>query len=151
MKLKKFIINYDLNHALTSVFGDYRPYSLIEIAKKSKRSFPLFQASIGHGDDPRPPDKRLYFAKNRHLLTWFRTQEGVERAVSAHGHESVFTHYYMGLWYTYGWRRKDKELQAILAEMETLGEVRVASTWAWIVVERTSAFNIGAFNAIFRE
>lgn len=152
MKINKYLIQNDLDYLLDKIFCCEGPSSLINIARKSGKTFPFFQASIGQGLDPRIGNSSSL--SSRHLLTWFKTEDsGLERIVIGSQNKNVdpLSSYYLGLWCSFGWKKNDKKLQELAQEMCGIGSIQIKSTWAWTVINPASTLDLGAFNAIFRE
>ena len=151
MKLKKFFPRHDLDFLLDSIFGCPEPRRLIDIARSasSRLDFPLFQASIGQGDTPFiVGDNPLTSA---HMITWFRQSAAKERIVTGYPTAHPLSSYYLGLWYAYGWRRPDSEMQRMLDDLSSIGQIHTRNSWAWIIMDPGTTFDLGVFYAVFGE
>jgi len=155
MKLNKFFPKYDLEFLLDSVFGCPEPRYFIKIARSTSArfDFPLFQASIGQGTDPlsRARENTLMPLASPHMFTWFRQEDARERVVTGYSTSCPLSNYYLGLWYAYGWKRPDSEMQQMLDDLSSIGQIQVRNSWAWTTIIPSANFDLGAFYAVFGE
>jgi hypothetical protein len=150
MKLGKFLLNRDTDYLLRLIFGSEEPVMLLDIARTAGQQlgFPLFQASIGQGIQPIQTDSR--WLRSSHMLTWFRQPEtGTEKTIIGDGLGNPLSHYYLGLWYAYGWKKPERHMNALLADLGRIGQIQLEKNWAWVVIDPRTTFSLGAFYAVF--